>query len=195
MKIIAIGASNNRQSINRQLASFAAKLIPEATVETVDIADFELPLFSDEREGQMVQPRLARAFFEKLGSADGLVISFAEHNGSYTAAYKNLFDWTSRISKEVFQGKPAVFLSTSPGAGGASSVLASAVESAEFFGADLVASVSVPSFYDNFDVEAGHITNHFLLKQLVQKMNLLRSKTISRRMLEDAVYTAGYPLR
>lgn len=193
MKIIAIGASNNRQSINRQLATFAANLVPDATVETVDIADYELPLFSDERESQMGQPRLARAFFEKLGSADGLVVSFAEHNGSYTAAYKNLFDWASRINKEVFQGTPAVFLSASPGPGGASSVLASAVDSAGYFGADLVASLALPNFHHNFDASAGQISNHFVLKQLVERMNLLHSKIRRARMLVDVATTAGYP--
>gem|GEM_PF-3746323 len=33
---------------------------------------------------------MAHDFLAKLESADALVISFAEHNGSYSAAYKNL---------------------------------------------------------------------------------------------------------
>ena len=99
-------------------------------------------------------PHSAR-FFRLIGEADGLVISFAEHNGNYTAAYKNLFDWASRIDAKVFQQKPLLALSTSPGKRGGASSLANAVQSAPFFGAELVASLSVPSFYDAFDVEAG----------------------------------------
>jgi chromate reductase len=47
-------------------------------------------------------------------------------------AYKNLFDWASRKKREVYQDKPIIMLSTSPGAGGAKSVLSAATESAHF---------------------------------------------------------------
>ncbi len=117
MKILAFGASNNRNFINRILATYAANLIEGAIVEAIDIHDYEMPIFSDEREELLGHPEAARAFFAKIDEADALVISFAEHNGSYTAAYKNLFDWASRIDSKVFQGKPAVYLATSPGAG------------------------------------------------------------------------------
>jgi len=55
--------------------------------------------------------------------ADALLISYAEHNGNYSAAYKNLYDWASRIDAKVFQGKPTVVLATSPGPGGRRSTL------------------------------------------------------------------------
>ena len=102
-----------------------------------------------------------------------IIISFAEHNGTYTAAYKNLFDWTSRIDMKVFQGKPVVYLAASPGPGGAQSVLAAAVNSAQFFAADVRASLSIPSFYDNFDMESQKLTNAELeasLREAVAKL-------------------------
>lgn len=172
MKVLALGASNNRVSINRTLASFAARLIA-TEVETLHLADYELPLFSDEREQLLGQPRQARAFYRKIAEADALVISFAEHNGSYTAAYKNLFDWVSRIDKAVFQHKPCVFLSTSPGPGGAASVLRDAINSAPYFGTHLLASLSVPSFHDNFDSKARRMTNPALRKRLEGAMGKL----------------------
>jgi chromate reductase len=85
-------------------------------------------IFSDEREKQLVQPKEAHRFYQKIADADAIIISFAEHNGTYTAAYKNLFDWTSRISSKIFQNKPMLLLSTSPGPDGASNVLATAVK-------------------------------------------------------------------
>ncbi|MEQ8954154.1 MAG: NAD(P)H-dependent oxidoreductase [Gammaproteobacteria bacterium] len=151
MKILAIGTSNSRNSINRTLASYAAYLLEDAEVEVVDINDFEMPLFSVDREKVLGHPPEAEDFYKKIGDADALVVSFAEHNGTYTAAWKNLFDWTSRIDSQVFQGKPALYLSTSPGARGGASVLESAVESAGYFGAELVASIPVPRFQDHFD--------------------------------------------
>ncbi len=173
MNILAFAASNNKQSINRTLVSYAAHLIENAKVEVLDINDYEMPIFSDERESQLGQPEQAVAFHRKIGDADAIVVSFAEHNGSYTAAYKNLFDWVSRIDKKVFQNKPVVFLSTSPGPGGAANVLASATISAPHFGAKLKASISVPSFHDNFDVEANKITSAQIQTELQQAMRSL----------------------
>ncbi|WP_153912989.1 NADPH-dependent FMN reductase [Shewanella sp. TC10] len=179
MKILAFAASSSRQSINKKLANYAAhqaaKLVENADVELLDINDYEIPLFSEDREKELGQPELAKAFFEKIGSADAIVISFAEHNGSYTAAYKNLFDWTSRIDQKVFQGKPTLLLATSPGPGGAGSVLAAATGSAPYFAADVKGSMSVPSFYQNFDAETGELTNTELAAQLSEVVTQLIS--------------------
>ena len=173
MKVLAFAASNSSQSINRTLATYAANLIEDAEVETLDIADYEIPIFSEDREKELGQPEKARAFYRKIGEADALIVAYAEHNGSYTAAYKNLFDWTSRINNAVFQHKPALFLSTSPGPGGASSVLASAVNSAAYFAADVKASLSVPSFHENFDLEANKLVNSEIEQELKQAVKQL----------------------
>lgn len=159
MKVLAFGASNSSKSINKQLATYTAGLIPNGEVEVIDLNDFEMPIYSADREQAGGIPALAQQFSDKIGAADALVISFAEHNGGYTAAFKNLFDWASRLGKEVYQGKPAVILATSPGKGGAQSVLKSAQASAPYFAMDVKAAVSVPSFYDNFDAENGKISN------------------------------------
>ncbi|MHA3979161.1 NADPH-dependent FMN reductase [Halovulum sp. GXIMD14794] len=166
MKILAFGASNTKNSINKALARFTATLVPHAEVEVLDLNDFELPIFSEDLEKEVGEPRAAARFFEKIGSADGVIVSFAEHNGSYSAAYKNLFDWASRIDQKVFQNKPTVYLATSPGPGGAGSVLALAKGSARFFGADLRAVVSVANFHDFFDAETGRITEPDALADL-----------------------------
>ena len=122
MRILAIGTSNNANSINRHLARAAAALVPQAEVDSLQPADFNLPLYSAEQEAKLGTPALARRFYQRIFAADALVLSFAEHNGSYTAAWKNLFDWTSRIDTRVYQDKPVVLLSTSPGKSGARSV-------------------------------------------------------------------------
>ncbi|SFC92708.1 NADPH-dependent FMN reductase [Pseudoalteromonas denitrificans] len=173
MKVLAFAASNSKSSINKQLATYAANLVDNSEVEVLDINDYEMPIFSEDREKELGQPEQAKAFFKKLGEADAIIISFAEHNGSYTAAYKNLFDWTSRIDMKVFQNKPMLMLATSPGPGGASSVLAAASGSAPYFAADVKASLSVPSFFDNFDVEQGKLTNSELVDKLTTAISLL----------------------
>jgi NAD(P)H-dependent FMN reductase len=170
MKILAIGTSNSRESINRELAAYAAGLVDKAEIEVLDINDYELPIYSIDREKSLGQPAQARELFRQIGEADALVLSFAEHNGSYTAAWKNLFDWLSRIDKAVFQHKPAVYLSAAPGPGGANSVLTAALNSASFFAAEVVASMSVPSFHENFDRETKELRNPELLLELRQAM-------------------------
>ncbi|MBU2970402.1 NAD(P)H-dependent oxidoreductase [Pseudoalteromonas sp. C2R02] len=173
MKVLAFAASNSKNSINKQLATYTANLVENAQVEILDINDYEMPIFSEDREKELGQPAQAQAFYKKLGEADAIIISFAEHNGSYTAAYKNLFDWTSRIDMKVFQNKPMLMLATSPGPGGAGSVLAAASGSAPYFAADVKASISIPSFYDNFDVATGKLTNPELIDKLVTASSLL----------------------
>jgi len=173
MKVLAFAGSSSSKSINKVLANYAASLVDGAEFELLDINDYEMPIYSQDREEELGQPQAAKDFFQKLGDADAIIISFAEHNGTYTAAYKNLFDWTSRIDMKVFQGKPVVYLATSPGPGGAQSVLAAAVNSAQFFAADVRASLSIPSFYDNFDMESQKLTNAELeasLREAVAKL-------------------------
>jgi NAD(P)H-dependent FMN reductase len=170
MKIIAFAASNSRQSINRKLASYAASLIKSADIDLLDLNDFEMPLFSQDKEAELGQPEQAKQFLARLQSADALIISFAEHNGSYTAAYKNIFDWVSRIEQKVFQNKPMVMLSTSPGPRGASSVLALATNSAHYFAGDVKASLSVPRFFDNFDVKKQCLLDDDLLQKLEEAL-------------------------
>lgn len=166
MKLLTFAASSSSKSINKLLAGYAASLVENAEVEVLDINDYEMPLFSQDKEAILGQPDEAKAFYKKIGEADAIIISFAEHNGSYTAAYKNLFDWTSRINQKLFQNKPMVLLSTSPGPGGAATVLNSAVTSAPYFDGNVKASLSIPSFFDNFDVDNQKINSQSILDQL-----------------------------
>ena len=179
MKILALAASNSRQSINKQLVSYASelltsKIIMNADVEIIDINDFEMPLFSVDRESETGIPQQAKAFYDKIGNADAVIISYAEHNASYTAAFKNLFDWTSRIDAKVYQGKAMVMLATSPGPGGARNVLAAAKGSAPYFGAEVKADLSIASFYDNFDMETGQLRNAEIQQQLEGALTTLK---------------------
>lgn len=166
MKILAFAASNSRTSINKQLIAYAASLLGTDMVEIVDINDYEMPIYSSDLEKAHGIPEAASRFLNKIEAADALLISFAEHNGNYTAAYKNLFDWASRENQKVYQGKPIVMLSTSPGPGGAKSVLSLATGSAHYFNGEVKASLSVPSFYDNFDQGKGELKDPELKAQL-----------------------------
>ena len=171
MKILAFAATSSKHSINKQLIGYAARILEnqssrDVTVETIDLDDYEMPIYSIDRQNEGGIPQAAHHFFDTIAQADAVLISFAEHNGFYTAAYKNLFDWASRIDMRVYQDKPTVMLATSAGPGGGANALRTAVGSAQFFGNDVVASLAIPSFYENFDTTTGSIANSDLDTEL-----------------------------
>ena len=172
MKILAFAASNSRKSINKSLVSYASTLV-SADVEMLDINDYTMPIYGEDLEKEQGIPEAASLFLDNISQADALLISFAEHNGNYTVAFKNLFDWASRKQMDVYQSKPIVMLSTSPGASGASSVLRLASESAHFFKGKVLATLSIPSFYDNFDLEKNEMSNPELVEELKSALEKL----------------------
>lgn len=179
MNIIAFAASNHKASINRQLVGYAASLLDKVErVEVLDLNEYEMPLFSQDVEAKIGHPQQAKDFLAKIANSDGVIISFAEHNGSYTAAYKNIFDWCSRIEPKIFNGKPMVLLSTSPGARGGATVLATAVDSIPRFGGIVKASLSVPSFNDNFDTDKQCLTHEALNLQLADAVSHLNHRQL-----------------
>lgn len=165
-KIIAFGASSSKNSINKQLSIYAASLFENASVEVLDLNDYDMPVFSVDREKEDGIHTLAQQFYDRIGTADCIVISFAEHNGSYSAAFKNIFDWASRINAKTFQQKPMLLLATSPGARGGSSVLDTATKRFPFQGGDVKGSFSLPSFHENF--KEGKIINEELNADLIE---------------------------
>lgn len=169
-KILAFGASSSKKSINKQLATYAANLFENAEVEILDLNDFEMPIYSIDKENENGIPDFAQKFYDKIGIADLIVISFAEHNGAYSSAFKNIFDWISRINGKTFQQKPVLLLATSPGARGGISVLEIANNRFPNQAAVVKGSFSLPNFHDNFDDQKG-ITNQDLKKELLQLIN------------------------
>lgn len=169
--ILVFAASNSRHSINKMLVTHAANVLkkealPAAEITFLDLNDYEMPIYSIDRENESGIPAEAKAFYKAIGDADALLISYAEYNGFYTSAFKNIFDWCSRIDMKIFQDKPMVIMATSPGRGGGSNVLKTASDSAGFFGADIKGSLAVPSFNHTFDVEKGQLSDADLAAEL-----------------------------
>jgi NAD(P)H-dependent FMN reductase len=148
-RILALGASNSRNSINKQFAYYTANQI-EGNHDLIDLNDFEMPLYGIDREKENGIPELAHEFRRRIGEADALIMSFAEHNGAYTVAFKNVFDWVSRIDQDVWQNKPMLLLSTSPGGRGGLSVLELAEGKFRRMTKNTLLTFSLPFFSKNF---------------------------------------------
>lgn len=155
VNIVAFGASSSKASINKKFAAYAASRFENASVEVLDFNDFIAPLFSVDEEKEKGIPQMVHRFFAKLQPADLIIISLAEHNGSYTAAFKNTFDWASRLKVKLFEGKKLLLLSTSTGQGGGKLVLESAVRRFPKHGAEIAGQFSLPVFVENFSEERG----------------------------------------
>jgi NAD(P)H-dependent FMN reductase len=173
MKIVAFGASNSSRSINKSFAVYTASLFFGAEVTVLDLNDFELPIYSFDREKDSGIPDKAVSFYEQLQSADLLIISMAEHNGSYTAAFKNIFDWVSRYNSKCFENKKLFLLSTSPGQRGGKGVLGAALVRFPNHGAEITEHFSLPKYGENFNIEQG-IIHQDLKEEFFTKVNTIK---------------------
>ena len=163
-KILILAASSSTTSINRVLATAAGNLIEGSERTVLDLNDFEMPLYSPDREASGGVPDTAQRFVAHIEASDAVILSLAEHNGSYSAAFKNVLDWSSRHKQKLWSEKPMLLLSTSPGARGGATVMAAAQQTFPHLGAAIKASFSLPSYYDNFS-EADGVTDPVLQSQ------------------------------
>lgn len=174
MKILAFAGSNSEVSINKKLVTFAASFFPNDEVEILDLNDYEMPFYKHEREQQTGIPELAKDFAKKIDGADLILMSLAEHNSAYSAAFKNVFDWVSRIKdRKHFGDKPMFLMATAPGNGGGKNVIEVFLKRAPFSGANVVESFSLPKFRDRFEEGKG-ITDQEKLDELKSKVETVK---------------------
>jgi len=173
-QILVIGGSTSRNSINKKLAVYAASQLEKVSLVILDLNDFEMSIFSIDKENESGIPEAASKFKNEIVKADGIIISLAEHNGSYSAAFKNVYDWVSRIKGNMWEDKPVLLLATSPGARGGRSVLEAAKSRLPFQGAKVTGSFSLPSFKENFSERLG-ITDLELSSALGVQLNLFKT--------------------
>ncbi|NVJ88967.1 MAG: NAD(P)H-dependent oxidoreductase [Flavobacteriaceae bacterium] len=148
-KVLAFAGSTSSSSINKKLAKYTAENLQSSEFNLIDLRDYNVPIYSIDEEQKGI-PEDVHKFTNLLDNYHGFIVSLAEHNGSFAAAYKNLFDWTSRINKKVFRDKPLLLTATSPGGRGGANVLNSALSYYPYMGAKEIFSFSLPNFNDNF---------------------------------------------
>jgi NAD(P)H-dependent FMN reductase len=169
MKIFAFAGSNSSTSINKQLVRFVLKSFDGHEINLIDLNDYTMPVFSVDLEKNGF-PEAAYHFVDHIANCDVIICSLAENNRSYSAAFKNVFDWASRINVKVFQDKPMLLMTTSPGGYGGGNVMAEAQKFFPQFGALVKETFSLPKFYENFDQEKG-IVNPEYRQQLMEKID------------------------
>lgn len=174
MKILGFAASTSSTSINKKLVEYSASLLPDGEVEVIDLRDYKVPPFSVDEEKNGF-PEGAKLFLEKISQSDAIICSMAEHNRNWTACFKNLFDWCSRIELKLLQNKPMFVMSTSPGGYGGQNSLTIAKNVFPGFGGDIRDTFALPKFFENFD-EVNGIINGELNMELKEKLSKFRSE-------------------
>ena len=139
----------------------------------MDLNDFEIPIYSIDIDKEKGIPDAVYRFKSYIDEADGIIISFAEHNGHYTAVFKNIFDWLTRINRNVWQNKPMFLLAAAPGSRGAKKVLDIAIIDMERKGGKIVAAFSLPSIWDNFNENDG-ITDQTLKNAFEEQLSMFK---------------------
>ncbi|MAI82724.1 MAG: NADPH-dependent FMN reductase, partial [Flavobacteriales bacterium] len=63
-KVLAFGASSSKKSINKKFAIYVANCIPSAEINVIDLNDYEMPIYSIDKEEENGIPELAYRFKE-----------------------------------------------------------------------------------------------------------------------------------
>ncbi|NIJ36084.1 NAD(P)H-dependent FMN reductase [Sphingopyxis panaciterrae] len=119
--ITVVVGSTREGSFNAMLGALAAASLEAqgASVTRVDLAEFDLPLYSAAREAGDFPPD-AQRLKDIFAAQDGLLFVSPEYNGSLPPLLKNAIDWASRptggeglVALSAYRGKAAAVMSAS----------------------------------------------------------------------------------
>ena len=161
--ILAFAGSNSSTSVNFKLVKYTSSLVDQHDVELLNMANFPFPMYSMDHEKEKGFSNSLIELKDDIQKADGLIISVNEHNGNVSAYFKNLIDWLSRLDRGFLKSKKMLLMSCSPGGRGGIGALGIVEAIFTRFGAEIIATFSLPSFNDKFDAANG-ITDEELAK-------------------------------
>ena len=167
IRVLVLGASLRRDSLNQRLAALAATIVREkgSTADLANVGDFDVPFYDQDAETASGLPPGAQAFCKRLKESDAFMIASPEYNASIPGVLKNLIDWVSRSRPQPFNGKQGFLMSASPAMGGGNRGLWSLRVPLEHLGARVYPDMfSLAQAHDAFTAE-GRIANDLLQKR------------------------------
>ena len=168
-KILAFAGSNSCTSINHKLVAYTSSLLENHQVELLDMSKISFPMYSEDLEKSDGYSAELKTLMQKIENADALVISVNEHNSSVSAFFKNIIDWLSRMERKFLLDKKVLLMATSPGGRGGIGALETTESVLPRFGAEIIATFSLPSFHNNFDAEITDLELKTAHKEIVHK--------------------------
>lgn len=167
MKLVVIVGTNADFSFNRLVEQFMANHYKEqADIEVLEIKD--LPRFN----GQETKDETVLNFRNKIGQADGVIISTPEYDHGITASLKNAMEWLgeSAFGESALYMKPVMVLGGSYGIQGASRAQEDMREI--LLSPDLTANVLpgnevlIGHVADKFDKDTGKLIDKDTIKEI-----------------------------
>lgn len=177
-KTIAFAGSNSKNSINQQLINYAAKLL--GNVDILDLKEYsDIPIYNLDDEKSKGIPLKIIELYKIFKPYQYVILASPEHNGMPPAFLKNILDWLSRAEGEkFFKNKKVVLLSTAPGSYGGANNLNNLKKIMPYWGAEVVATYSLPNFYDNMDTSENTLKNERETENLRLALQQLQLSTI-----------------
>jgi len=174
--LLALAGSNSSTSINFKLVKYTAGLISGKEVQLLNMANYPFPLYSEDNEREMGFSNSLVELRNEIMKAKGVIISVNEHNSHPSTFFKNVLDWLSRLERKFLEDTEVLLMSTSPGKRAGQGSLEIIEKLLPRFGANVCATFSLPSFYENFDSEKGIIDkdlsdrHHLALTEFLSKV-------------------------
>ena len=117
MRLLGIAGSLRAASLNQQLLRLAAEELPEGVELDVYRGLAEIPAYDQDLDD--LQPEEVERLKRAIATADAILISTPEFNGSIPGQLKNALDWVSRpIAESPIRSKPVAVIGASTSAFG-----------------------------------------------------------------------------
>ena len=148
--ILAFAGSNSSTSINFRLVKLTISMVQGHDIQVLNMTGYPFPMYSEDDEKQKGFSNSLVELKNEISRSKGLILSVNEHNQNPSAYFKNVLDWLSRLNLKFLEDTKVLLMSTSGGKRGATGSLGVVEKMLPRFGADIVATFSLPSFYDTF---------------------------------------------
>lgn len=133
MKTIVIAAVNSENSINLELSQKISFLGEYDLINLNDLKE-NIPILSNDLIEQGIPEGISQ-LNEQIILAKNIIIVTPEHNGYFSAFFKNILDWLTVVNKKIFGDKNLILVIATPSAKGGLSLRQIASKSFIYMGA------------------------------------------------------------
>jgi chromate reductase len=178
MRVLAVSGSLRRDSHNTQLLRAAIEAAPEGVEVELWDGLRDVPLYDQDLDSTE-QVESVRRLREAWGSADAILFSTPEYNGSVPGVLKNAVDWASRpVRESALTNQTVSVIGASNGQFGAMWAQADLRKALGVAGARVVGDeLPVPRASEKFDAQ-GRLLDAELFERLRLVLETLASEAV-----------------